>query len=358
MASVRHNVLKEACKPLGGLNLGRIPFSTSHTPYRNPERRRNRGNGGSRDLPARHFDLTTRSSEDWSAKLSILRENIGLGSGQFLLGGTRKRMGRAAAASIASHVTAIAIAMLIMALTPEPVYEVVEANRQSYEMIWLSGEGPGGGGGGGGNESLELPRMAEVQGSDETPLSVPVEEPPEYIEPDVQFKEPVLETETIQIPATHIASALKTRTGILEELMASSALSQGSGRDGGAGSGQGGGIGSGEGDGLGSGQGGGVGGGVYRPGAGIQIPRPIHEEKPRYTAEAMRAKVQGAVWLDAVVLPDGSVGDVQITKSLDPVFGLDEEAIKAAKQWRFVPGTRFGEPVAVQVTIELTFTLR
>jgi protein TonB len=288
----------------------------------------------------------------------ILQDSIDLGSGQFLLGSTRKRMGGAAAASFAGHVTVIAIAMFIMALVPDPVFELVEVNRQNYEMIWLSGEGPGGGGGGGGNESLELPRMVEVEGQDETPINVPTEEPPDYIEPDVQFREPVLETETIQIPATQIASALKTRIGILEGLMAASTLSEGSGRDGGAGSGQQGGIGPGEGDGLGPGQGGGVGGGIYRPGAGIQIPRPIHEEKPRYTAEAMRAKVQGAVWLDAVVLPDGSVGDVQITKSLDAVFGLDEEAIKAAKQWRFVPGTRFGEPVAVQVTIELTFTLR
>jgi len=40
------------------------------------------------------------------------------------------------------------------------------------------------------------------------------------------------------------------------------------------------------------------------------------------------------------------------------VFGLDLEAMKAARQWRFRPGTRLGEPVAVQVVIELTFTLR
>ena len=67
---------------------------------------------------------------------------------------------------------------------------------------------------------------------------------------------------------------------------------------------------------------------------------------------------EGVVWVDAVVLPDGSVGDVSVTKSLDSTFGLDQEAVKAARQWRFRPGTRFGEPVAVLVTIELTFTLR
>jgi len=80
--------------------------------------------------------------------------------------------------------------------------------------------------------------------------------------------------------------------------------------------------------------------------------------KPAYTAEAMRAKVQGTVWLQCVVMPDGSVSEVQITKSLDSTFGLDQEAIKAAKQWRFKPGMRQGEPVPVRVTIELTFTLR
>ena len=52
----------------------------------------------------------------------------------------------------------------------------------------------------------------------------------------------------------------------------------------------------------------------------------------------MRAKVQGSVWLECIVMPDGSVGDVKVTRSLDPIFGLDQEAIKAAKQWRFRPG--------------------
>jgi protein TonB len=94
------------------------------------------------------------------------------------------------------------------------------------------------------------------------------------------------------------------------------------------------------------------------PGNGVTSPTVIREVKPQYTAEAMRAKVQGTVWLQCVVLPDGTVGNVQVTKSLDSTFGLDQEAIKAAKQWRFRPGSRMGEPVPVLVTIELTFTLR
>jgi protein TonB len=80
--------------------------------------------------------------------------------------------------------------------------------------------------------------------------------------------------------------------------------------------------------------------------------------KPQYTSDAMRAKIQGAVLLQCTVRPDGSVTDIQVMRSLDPRFGLDEEAIKAARQWRFAPGTRMGQPVSVQITIELTFTLR
>ena len=50
---------------------------------------------------------------------------------------------------------------------------------------------------------------------------------------------------------------------------------------------------------------------------------------------------------------DGTVGDVSVVRSLDSTFGLDEEAMKAARQWRFRPGTRLGEPVPVIITIEL-----
>jgi protein TonB len=72
----------------------------------------------------------------------------------------------------------------------------------------------------------------------------------------------------------------------------------------------------------------------------------------------MRAKIQGTVLVECIVKPDGTVGDVQVIRSLDSTFGLDQEAIKAARQWRFRPGTLRGEPVPVTITIELTFTLR
>ncbi len=96
---------------------------------------------------------------------------------------------------------------------------------------------------------------------------------------------------------------------------------------------------------------------IYKIGNSIKAPVLIKEVKPNYTEGAMRRRVEGSVELSVVVLRDGTVSDdVKITKSLDDE--LDEQAVNAAKQWRFRPGTKDGEPVNVQVNIELTFTLR
>jgi TonB family protein len=64
------------------------------------------------------------------------------------------------------------------------------------------------------------------------------------------------------------------------------------------------------------------------------------------------------VRLQAIVLPDGSIGNARVVRSLDDRFGLDEEAVKAVKQWRFEPGRREGRAVPVIVEIELSFALR
>jgi TonB family protein len=205
-----------------------------------------------------------------------------------------------------------------------------------------------------------MPREVEVAGEDD--INIPIEEPEEFVVPPEVSSEPEeqpLEAQhTVQLSAVPMAAAPRTRSGVLQGLMARSLDSAGSGTGGGAGEGAGGGIGPGQGDGLGPGVGGGSGGGVYRPGNGVETPQPLRQVRPNYTSEAMRAKIQGEVIIEAVVLPDGTVGDVKIVRSLDTNFGLDEEAVKAARQWRFRPGTRFGDPVAVLVTIALTFTLR
>src|ERR1051325_3521126 len=97
---------------------------------------------------------------------------------------------------------------------------------------------------------------------------------------------------------------------------------------------------------------------IYQPGNGVTLPVVVKEVKPDYTDEAKAERIQGEVWLKTIVNADGDVGDVQVSRSLDKEFGLDNEAVKAAKQWKFKPGTKDGKPVAVQVTIQLTFTLK
>ena len=97
---------------------------------------------------------------------------------------------------------------------------------------------------------------------------------------------------------------------------------------------------------------------VAKPGPGITLPKVTHQQAAQYTKEAMAAGIQGSVMLKAVVQKDGTVGQVTIVRSLDKVYGLDESAIKAARQWRFEPGKKDGKAVAVAGDIDLTFTLR
>jgi TonB family protein len=97
---------------------------------------------------------------------------------------------------------------------------------------------------------------------------------------------------------------------------------------------------------------------VFAIGGDVAPPGVRSEVKPRYTADAMRRRIQGTVSMSVVIQPDGTTGDVRIHQSLDPEFGLDEEALTAARQWQFTPGTRNGDPVPVLATIEMTFTLK
>ncbi len=259
---------------------------------------------------------------------------------RFMFETPQKRFGGALGASLTAHAGFLGVILLLAWLVPESVREAVLPVRLSRQLVFLAEPGPGGGGGGG-NSLPEPPRQAELPEPEEVPPVVvepePTPEPPE--EPPV---------EQMNIPAMLLAAATESTLGVIESNEASE--STGSGGGSGAGGGQG--------SGLEQGTGGGLGGGVFRPGSGVVNPRIVREVKPQYTADAMRAKVQGTVLLECVVLADGTVGRVDVVRSLDPTFGLDSEAVKAARQWLFQPGTRFGEPVNVLVTIELTFTLR
>jgi periplasmic protein TonB len=254
-------------------------------------------------------------------------------------------------------INALILAAALILPTFFPHRTIVKAflpESPNEHIVWLSEPGPGGGGGGGGNKMKEPPRVAELPGKEK--ITVPVEKPPAPT-PKPPEKEPELVAQ-LNIPAVTLGSSVESLPGVIASQPGLPSASQGSGSGGGAGTGTGSGIGPGRGSGLGDGTGGGTGGGAYRPGNGVTTPELVQEVKPAYTAEAMRAKVQGSVYLECIVRQDGSTGDCRVVRSLDPTFGLDQEAIRAARQWRFKPGTRLGQPVPVLVTIELMFTLR
>jgi TonB family protein len=97
---------------------------------------------------------------------------------------------------------------------------------------------------------------------------------------------------------------------------------------------------------------------IYKVGNGVSAPIVIKEVRPEYTQDAKKARIEGDVQLYVVVRADGRVGDVKVARSLDSTFGLDQQAVNAAKAWIFKPGLKNGKPVAVQVILQLTFTLK
>ena len=273
----------------------------------------------------------------------------------FLFEQQQKRMGPAVLVSAGSHVAFALAALLLVRYSGSTVHtEPVLPDSHPNQIVWLVQPGPGGGGGGGGNKMKEPPRKAELPGKDK--ITVPVAKPVTLEAPQIVKNDPP-PVQAVNIPAKELAASQDLLPGAIAAPSAST-LSQGSGSGGGAGTGTGTGIGPGTGSGLGPGSGGGTGGGTYRLGSGVTTPQLVREVKPQYTSDAMRAKIQGEVWVECTIKADGSVGDVQVIRSLDSTFGLDQEAIKAVRQWRFRPGTLKGEPVPVTVQVAVSFTLR
>jgi TonB family protein len=75
-----------------------------------------------------------------------------------------------------------------------------------------------------------------------------------------------------------------------------------------------------------------------------------------YPKTAVEKGIQGRVILRFVVKTDGTIDDVQVSKSLDPA--CDEEAVRAVKAMpKWTPGKQKGEAVAVFYTLPVIFKL-
>jgi len=96
-------------------------------------------------------------------------------------------------------------------------------------------------------------------------------------------------------------------------------------------------------------------GGSYRIGGGVTAPSILYKKEPNYSVEARKANLEGKVKLAGVVDASGKPRALRVVQSLG--LGLDEEATNTVSTWQFSPGHKEGQPVAVQVVIEVNFRL-
>ena len=99
--------------------------------------------------------------------------------------------------------------------------------------------------------------------------------------------------------------------------------------------------------------GGAITGGAFRVGGPVSAPRLISSVRPRYTEEARKAGIRGTVVLWVLVEPDGCPSAVRVARPLGA--GLDEQAIAAVRCWKYEPAKKDGQPVRVEMLIDIPF---
>lgn len=93
--------------------------------------------------------------------------------------------------------------------------------------------------------------------------------------------------------------------------------------------------------------------GPYRVGGGVSAPNLIYDPDAEYFEQARKAAQQGKVVLLLVVDANGEPQNIRVQRSLSK--GLDEQAIKSVKRWRFKPARKDGQPVPVIINVEVNF---
>jgi TonB family protein len=89
------------------------------------------------------------------------------------------------------------------------------------------------------------------------------------------------------------------------------------------------------------------------PAPKVTLPKLLHSPDPKYTKEAASHHVGGLAALGVVIDVTGTPTNISILRPLG--MGLDEQAVLAVGQWKFRPATRNGQPVRVQIVIEVAF---
>ena len=93
----------------------------------------------------------------------------------------------------------------------------------------------------------------------------------------------------------------------------------------------------------------------YTVGGLIKPPMRVKDVAPVYPVIAQSARVQGDVIISAVIGPDGKVQNARVLRSV-PL--LDQAAIDAVRSWEYTPTLLNGQPVAVVMTVTVSFRIR
>ena len=90
-----------------------------------------------------------------------------------------------------------------------------------------------------------------------------------------------------------------------------------------------------------------------RIGFGVLPPKPLFTPEPPFPDKASHENFQGVVVLNVIVDKAGKLQNIYVVRPVG--MGLEEAAVATVKTWRFKPSERDGEPVAVEMIIEVAF---
>lgn len=92
-----------------------------------------------------------------------------------------------------------------------------------------------------------------------------------------------------------------------------------------------------------------------KPGNGVTPPKVIHQEDPRFNDAARSVRHSGSTDVTLFVGTDGVPADVQILRPTG--LGLDEAAAAAVSNYRFTPAAKDGDPVPVNIYVDVNFRI-
>lgn len=82
----------------------------------------------------------------------------------------------------------------------------------------------------------------------------------------------------------------------------------------------------------------------------------LNNAAPAYPPQSRRLREQGTVLLEVLVKADGSLGDLRL-KTSSGYTRLDDAAMRAVKNWHFLPAKRGGTPIDFWYELPIEFSL-